>query len=163
MGLRREKRGLRSMGSRDVMRSHASKQTRGQGGDRCGKSGVLHPARWKQGEHQKSGDDGKKLDVTVEGRPKKREGRVGKRGEISRSLRRAARFKTRLGELVVGIFNFRAPAFNGKNGLAHAEEILDVCRQKGCDIVGLLETRQGRPKRVYSNGIRRFLQWIWRR
>ena len=41
-GVRRVKRGLRIMKSRDVRRSHASKHTRRQGG---GGSGVLHLAQ----------------------------------------------------------------------------------------------------------------------
>ena len=50
--------------------------------------------------------------------------------------------KTRLGELIVGTFNVRTLAFYGKNGLGRAEEILEVCRQKCCDTVGLQETRR---------------------
>ena len=42
----------------------------------------------------------------------------------------------------MGTFNVRTQAFNGKNGLGHAEEILDVCRQSSCDVVGLRETRR---------------------
>ena len=78
---------------------------------------------------------------------------------VNRPMRRAARLKTRVSELVVGTFNVRTQAFNGKNGLAHAEEILEVCRQKGCDIVGLQETRRARQNgfkaagyAVYCNG-----------
>ena len=43
--------------------------------------------------------------------------------------------KTREGELTVDTFNVRALAFNGKNGLGHAE-IMEVCRQSECNIVG---------------------------
>ena len=37
-------------------------------------------------------------------------------------MRKAARCKTRVGQLTVSTFNVRTLAFNGKNGLAHAEE-----------------------------------------
>ena len=53
----------------------------------------------------------------------------------------AATMKTREGELTVGTFNVRSLAFNGKKGLGHAE-IIEVCRQRECDITGLQETRQ---------------------
>ena len=67
-------------------------------------------------------------------------------------MRRAARFKTGVGELIVGTFNVDTLAFNGKNGLGHAEEILEVCRQKGCDIVGLQETRRDGPNGFIAAG-----------
>ena len=51
MGLRRGKRGLLSMESRDARRSHVSKQSQRQDGGRCGGSGVLHPTRWKEGKN----------------------------------------------------------------------------------------------------------------
>lgn len=43
--------------------------------------------------------------------------------------------------MTVGTFKFRILAFNGKNGLGHAE-IMEVCRQSECDIIGLHETRR---------------------
>ena len=43
----------------------------------------------------------------------------------------------------MGTFNVRTLAFNGKNGLDHAEKVLEVCRQKGCYIVELQESSRG--------------------
>ena len=45
--------------------------------------------------------------------------------------------KTPASELVVGTFNVRDLAFDGKNRVGHAEQTLNVFWQKGCDIVGL--------------------------
>ena len=42
----------------------------------------------------------------------------------------------------MGTFNVRTLAVNGKNGLGHVEEIMEVCRQSRCNILGLQETRQ---------------------
>ena len=50
--------------------------------------------------------------------------------------------KTRVGELIEDTFNVCTLAFNGKNGLDHAEEILKGCRQNDCDPVGLQGTRR---------------------
>ena len=50
--------------------------------------------------------------------------------------------KTRAGELIMGTFNVRTLAFNGKNGLDHVETILEVCRPKGRCIVELQESRR---------------------
>ena len=61
---------------------------------------------------------------------------------VNRPMRRAARLKTRVSELVVGTFNVRTLAFNSKNSLGHAEEMVEVCWRKGCRIVGLQETRR---------------------
>ena len=53
-----------------------------------------------------------------------------------------ARARFRAGELVVGTFNVRKLAFNGKNGTGHSEVIMKVCQDLGCDVVGLPETRR---------------------
>ena len=50
--------------------------------------------------------------------------------------------KTRLGELIMGTFNVHTLTFNGTNGFDHVEKILEVCRQKGCYIVELQESRR---------------------
>ena len=42
----------------------------------------------------------------------------------------------------MGISNVRNLAINGKNGLPHAEQTIEVCRQSQCDIVRLQETRR---------------------
>ncbi|MEP2987321.1 MAG: hypothetical protein ABJO88_00035 [Parasphingorhabdus sp.] len=61
---------------------------------------------------------------------------------VDRAMRRAARLKTREGELTVGTFNICNLAFNAKNGLGSAQEIMEVCRQRGCDVAGLQVTRR---------------------
>ena len=57
-------------------------------------------------------------------------------------MRRAARWKTQEGESTVRIFDVCILAVNGKDGLGHAEGIMEVCWQSQCYIVGLQETRR---------------------
>ena len=94
----------------------------------------------------------------IEGPPKKEKGRNTRR--VNRSMRRAARLKTRVRELIVGTFIVRTLAFNGKNGVGHAEEIRQVPAEElwYCRITG---GQTGRPKQLHSSGVRRILQWIW--
>ena len=60
----------------------------------------------------------------------------------ARKLRVEAKPRSRAGEVVVGTFNVRTLAFNGKNGIGHSEVILRVCQELGCDVIGLEETRR---------------------
>ena len=73
-------------------------------------------------------------------------------GRVNRAVRRAARLKTREGELTAGTFNVRTLAFNGKNSFDYAEEILEVCKQIEYDIVGLLKTRRARQNGFTAAG-----------
>ena len=73
-------------------------------------------------------------------------------GRVNRAVRRAARLKTREGELTAGTFNVRTLAFNGKNSFDHAEEILELCRQIECDFVGLQKTRRAGQNGFTSAG-----------
>ena len=69
---------------------------------------------------------------------KKRRHRRNRRA--ARKLRVEAKARSRAGELVMGTFNVRTLAFNGKNGIGHSEVILKVCQELGCDVIGLQET-----------------------
>ena len=73
-------------------------------------------------------------------RKKRRRHRRNRRA--ARKLRVEAKARSRAGELVVGTFNVRTLAFNGKNGIGHSEVILKVCQELGCDVIGLQETRR---------------------
>ena len=64
----------------------------------------------------------------------------------ARKLRVEAKPRSRAGEVVVGTFNVRTLAFNGKNGIGHSEVTMKVCQELGCDVIGLQETRRDRQK-----------------
>ena len=73
-------------------------------------------------------------------RKKRRRHRRGRRA--ARKLRVEAKDRSRAGELVVGTFNVRTLAFNGKYGIGHSEVILKICQQLGCGVIGLQESRR---------------------
>ena len=58
----------------------------------------------------------------------------------TRKLREDARAKSRAEEFVVGTFNVRTLAFNGKNGIGHSEVVLKLCQELGYDVTRLHET-----------------------
>ena len=72
----------------------------------------------------------------------RKERRYRRNRRAARKLRVEAKARSRAGELVVGTFNIRALALNGKNGIGHSEIILTVCQELGCDDIGLQETRR---------------------
>ena len=150
---RRGKRGTRSERRREA-RTHVSKHPirRHLGGDgRRGALGLLPPARWNLGTNRAGQKNTERKKPTAwekrrveekkyTARKKRRQGRRGRRE--ARKLRSGARARFRAGELVVGTFNVRTLAFNGKNGIGHSEVIMKVCQELGCDVVGLQETRR---------------------
>ena len=93
----------------------------------------VHPTRWRQGKNLSR----RNVRWLKNVRKKRRRGRETRR--VNRVVRRGARLKTRPGELTAGTFNVRTLAVNDKNGLDHAEEIMEFCRQSQCDTVGLQE------------------------
>lgn len=50
--------------------------------------------------------------------------------------------KTPEGEVTVGTLSVLVLAVNGKSGLGHAEEIMEVYRESQCGIVRLQKTRR---------------------
>ena len=113
--------------------------------------GLLPPARWNLGKNrdgQRRMERRKHTTVCEKRRTvqkkyaarKKRRHRRNRRA--ARELRVEAKARSRAGELVVGTFNVRTLAFNGKNGIGHSEVILKVCQELGCDVIGLQETRR---------------------
>ena len=113
--------------------------------------GLLPPARWNLGKNrdgQRRMERRKHTNVwekrrTVQrkyaARKKRRKHRRNRRA--ARKLRVEAKARSRAGELVVGTFNVRTLAFNGKNGIGHNDVILKVRQELGCDVIGLQETR----------------------
>ena len=50
--------------------------------------------------------------------------------------------RSRLEELTFGTFNARTAAVNGVNGIGHIDTLLRTCAAKGCDVIGLQETKR---------------------
>ena len=50
--------------------------------------------------------------------------------------------RSRLEELTFGTFNVRTAAVNGVNGIGHIDTLLTTCAAKGCDVIGLQETKR---------------------
>ena len=50
--------------------------------------------------------------------------------------------RSRLEELTFGTFNARTAAVNGVNGIGHIDTLLRTCAAKGCDVIGLQETKK---------------------
>ena len=50
--------------------------------------------------------------------------------------------RSRLEELTFGTFNVRTVAVNGVNGIGHIDTLLRTCTAKGCDVIGLQETKR---------------------
>ena len=40
------------------------------------------------------------------------------------------------------MFNVRTAAFKGVNGIGHIDALLRICAAKGCDVIGLQETKR---------------------
>ena len=53
----------------------------------------------------------------------------------------AARATSRLGELTFGTLHVRTAAVKGVNG-SHIDSLLRPCAAKGCDVIGLQETKR---------------------
>ena len=62
--------------------------------------------------------------------------------KAARMKHKAARAKRRTQELTFGTFNVRTAAFKGVNGIGHIDVLLRICAAKGCDVIGLQETKR---------------------
>ena len=137
---RRGKRGTRSEARRNAQRAPASKQKCRRWRSR-GEVGVPHPTRRKN-EGKNLGR--KHLELSERRRVFGRKKRQGKRAErkSARKKHKAARARSRLEELTFGTFNVRTAAVNGVNGIGHIDTLLRTCAAKGCDVIGLQETKR---------------------
>ena len=72
---------------------------------------------------------------------KKRRGMQAER-KSARKKHKAARARPRMEELTFGTFNVRTAAVNGVNGIGHIDTLLRTCAAKGCDVIGLQETKK---------------------
>ena len=84
--------------------------------------------------------------------------RRGKRAERKSASKKhkAARARSRLEELTFGTFNVRIAAVNGVNGIGHIDPLLRTCAAKGCDVIGLLETKRDGTSKISASGYRVF-------
>ena len=104
--------------------------------------GAPHPTRRKK--------EGKNLgrkhleELSERRRAFARKRRRGKRAE-SKSVRKkhkATRARSRLEDLTFATLNVRTAAVNGVNGIGHIDTLLRTCAAKGCDVIGLQETKR---------------------
>ena len=63
---------------------------------------------------------------------------------------KAAREKRRTQELTFGTFNVRTAAFKGVNGIGHIDFLLRICAAKGCDVIGLQETKRDGNRKLWQ-------------
>ena len=55
---------------------------------------------------------------------------------------KAAWAKRRMQELTFGTFNVRTAGCKGVNSIGHNDVLLRICAAKGCDVIGLQETKR---------------------
>ena len=138
---RRGKRGTGGEERRNGPRTHASKRQCRRWRTR-GVVGLPHPTCRKKGgtnlgrEHLEELSERRRTFA----RKKRREKRA-ERTSV-RKKRKATRARYRLEELTFGTFNVRTAAVNGVNGIGHIDTLLRTCAAKGCDVIGLQETKR---------------------
>ena len=103
--------------------------------------GVPHPTTRRKNEGKTLGRN--HLELSERGRAFARKKRRGNRAErkSARKKHKAARARSRLEELTFDTFNVRTAAVNGVNGIGHIDTLLRTCAAKGCDVIGLQETK----------------------
>ena len=66
----------------------------------------------------------------------------------------AARAKRRMQKLTFGTFNVRTAAVKGVNGISHIDVLSRICAAKGCDVIGLQETKGDGISGIVTAGYR---------
>ena len=117
--------------------------------------GLPHPTRRKKEGKNLSR---KHLELIERRRAFARKKRRGERAERKsvRKKHKATRARSRLEELTFGTFNVRTAAVNGVNGIGHIDALLRTCAVKGCDVIGLQETKRDRTSEISAFGYRVF-------
>ena len=151
---RRGKRGARSEERRNARRAHASKQKYRRWTIR-GVVGVPHPTRRKN-EGKNLGR--KYLELSERRRVFARKRRRGKWAErkSARKKHNAARARSRPEVLMFGTSNVRTAAVNGIDGIGHIDTLLRTCAARGCDVIGLQETKRDGTSEISASGYRVF-------
>ena len=146
----RGKRVTPSEERRNARRVYAGKQKCRRWGSR-GVVGVPHPTRRK---NEGTNLGRKHLKLSERRKTFARKKRRGKRVEkkFTRKKHKAARARSRLGKLTFGTFNVRTAAVNGVNGIGHIDTLLRLCAARGCDIIGLQETKRDGTSEILASG-----------
>ena len=112
---------------------------------------MLHPTRRKNEGKSLSR---KHLELGERWRAFARERRRGK--QVARKgthmKHKAARARSRLDELAFGTFNVRTPTVNDVNVIDHTDTLLRPFTAKGCDVVGLQETKRDGTPEIGASG-----------
>ena len=74
--------------------------------------------------------------------------------KATRMKHKAARATRRMQELTFGIFNVRTAAFKGVNGIGRIDVLLRICVAKGCNVIGLQETKRDGISEIVAAGYR---------
>ena len=74
--------------------------------------------------------------------------------KAARMKHKAAMAKRRMQELTIGTFNVRTAAFKCINGIGHIDVLLRICAAKGCDFIGLQETKRDGISEIVAAGYR---------
>ena len=82
------------------------------------------------------------------------EGLCSKKRQDKRAARKAARARSRLDELTFGTFNVHTAVVNGVNGISHIDTLLRSCPAKGCDVVGLQESKRNGTSEIVASRYR---------
>ena len=87
-----------------------------------------------------------------------RKKRRGKRAErkSAHKKHKASRARSQLEELTFGTFNVRTAGVNGVNSIGHIDTLLRTCAAKGCDVIGLQETKRDGTPEISTSGYRFF-------
>ena len=146
---RRGKRRTQSKERRKARMSYASEQKCRQWRSR-GVLGVLHPTRRKD---QCKNLDRKHLELSERRRVfarKKRRVKWATR-KAARMTHKAARARSRPDELTFDTFNVRTAAVNG---IVDIDTLLRLCPARGCDVIGLQETKRDGTFEIVASGYR---------
>ena len=102
---------------------------------------VPHPTRRKN-EGKNLGR--KLLELNEKRRTFSRKKRRGKRVErkSARKIYKDARARSLRKKLTFGTFNVRTVGVNGVNGIGYIDTLLTICTAKGCDAIGLQQTKR---------------------
>ena len=114
---------------------------------------VPHPTRPKN-EGKNLGR--KHLELSEMRRALARIKRQGKRVERKSTRKTRPPGRGRLEELTFGTFNVRKAAVNGINGIGHIDTLLRLCAAKGCEVIGLQETKRKGTSKIVASGYRVF-------
>ena len=84
--------------------------------------------------------------------------RRGKRAErkSDRKKHKAERATSRLEKLTFDTLNVRTTVVNGVNGIGHINTLLRTRAVKGCDVIGLQETKRDGTSKILASGYRVF-------